>query len=551
MTKKIFRSVFASCMLVAAMTVGLIVIILNNYFVSIEETQIAAQAELTCAGINAAGQDYIDDLNIDGYRLTWIDKDGTVKYDSQVDAASMVNHGDREEVQEAILKGTGMSTRNSSTLATDTMYYAKRCDDGTVVRLSIERNSALFLLLRLLTPLLWILLAAVCVAYIMGKRTANKVSELLNRLDLDHPLCNVEVDEIQPLMERLDKQNAQITEQLESLHQKKKEFETATSSMREGLILINTKWKILSQNPTAEALFHLDSNDQNAFKNLDADLLKIIDTALHGKQNSGVITLDNKPIKVEASPITSRGNLIGVSILVYDVSEEYAAEVQRREFTANVSHELKTPLQTIMGAAELLQNHMVKKEDEADFLGRIQKESARLLSLIDDIIRLSQLDENQKMEEDKLNLTDTVQEVFDSLHKSAEKHHVTIHLNTKDAYVYANNRLLYEIAYNLLDNAIRYNHDPGSVTIETYNKNQVSYLVVSDTGIGVPKEAQARIFERFYRVDKSHSRSTGGTGLGLSIVKHAIAICGGKVEIQSIEGEGTTFIVSIPDKEVK
>lgn len=546
MTNKIFRSVFTTCILVAAMTVGLIVIILNNYFVDIEENRIAAQAELASAGIDAGGKKYLQDLTIDGYRLTWIDKDGTVLYDSQADASTMENHGDREEVKEAILTGTGKSDRNSSTLATETMYYAKRCSDGTVVRLAVTRNSVFLLMIKLLTPLLWIMLAAVAVSYLAGRKVADRIAEPLNHIDLEHPLKNQNVPEIRPLLVRLDEQNQKIDEQMESLHQKQKEFITATSSMREGLILMTKDWHILSQNPMAEKLFHLDPFREDAFADISDELRQMISDAINGQQNAGIITQEEHVLRIDASPITSHGVLTGVSILAYDISDEYTAEMQRKEFTANVSHELKTPLQSIMGSAELLQNHMVKPEDEDSFLERINRESKRLLTLIDDIIRLSQLDENQKIEKEKLDLKDTVQEAFDSLSKSAEKHHVTVHLDLQNAKVYANSRLLYEIAYNLMDNAIRYNQDPGSVTVQTYMEDDTCILKVMDTGIGIPEEAQARIFERFYRVDKSHSRATGGTGLGLSIVKHAVQICQGTIRLDSQPGNGSTFTISFP-----
>lgn len=546
MTNKIFRSVFTSCILVAAMTVGLIVMILNSYFVAIEENQIATQATLTAAGIDAAGRTYLNDLTVDGYRLTWIDKDGTVLYDSQADAATMENHGDRIEVKQAILTGTGKSDRESTTLATETMYYAKRCNDGTVVRLAVTRNSAFLLLVRLLTPLLWIMLAAVIVSYFAGKRVAHKIAEPLNYLDLENPLMNKNVEEIHPLLQRLDEQNTMIREQMETLHQKQKEFITATSSMREGLILINKNGRIISQNPSAEKLFHLDQNAEEPFQNVSEEFHELIDTALQGQQNSGIISQEDKVIRIDASPITSHGALTGVSILAYDISEEYSAEMQRKEFTANVSHELKTPLQTIMGSAELLQNKMVKPEDEDSFINKINIESKHLLTLIDDIIRLSQLDENQKMEKDTINLKDTIQEAFDALQKSAEEHHVTVHLDGSDTPVYGNSRLLYEIAYNLMDNAIRYNQDPGSVTVQVYTDKDHAVMKVSDTGIGIPEEAQARIFERFYRVDKSHSRATGGTGLGLSIVKHAVQLSEGTIELSSKVGEGSIFTVTFP-----
>lgn len=548
MTKRIFRSVLAATLIVLAASVGLITIVLNNQFIDMERHQLAIQTELAAAGVNSEGEAYLDALDPQGYRVTWIDADGTVLYDSEVDPATMENHSSREEFREAMANGTGESERESDTLAIKNMYYAMRLKDSTVIRVAVARSTVALMLVKMVSAFIWIVLGAVIVSIILARSLSNQIVEPLNHLDLDHPLDHRQYDEIAPLLVRIDRQNHQISDQINELHQKKKEFETVTGSIREGLILLNKDREILSMNPAACTIFNVPQDNEG--KDIlaicrDEDFSEIVNSAKDGEQAETIIKINGKQIRIDASPITSHGIITGISILAWDISEEYANEQMRREFTANVSHELKTPLQSIMGSAELLEDHLVKPQDQDAFLHKIRSESSRLLSLIDDIIRLSQLDDLKQVEENQINLKDLIREASEALEQSAREHHVTMDLRLSNAQTTANDQLMYEIVYNLMDNGIRYNKDPGTLMVETgVDINGHPFIKVQDTGIGIPKESLPRIFERFYRVDKSHSRKTGGTGLGLSIVKHAVQVCHGTISVNSTLGEGTTFTVT-------
>lgn len=453
----------------------------------------------------------------------------------------MGNHARRKEVAEAMKKGTGTSERYSTTLSTVTMYYAERLNNGGVIRIAITRNSFWRMLLRLLSPLLLIMLLAVLVSWFLAKTLSQTIVKPLNEMDLDKPLESKAYDEIKPLLTRLDSQNKQIADQMEQLHHREKELKTVTDAMQEGLILIDLDDRILLSNPAVVSLLGLHDTDP-----LPDDVKEIIDKNSRLAHTEGIVERNGRNIQISASPITSRKILKGTSILVVDVTEEYHEEQVRREFTANVSHELKTPLQSIMGSAELLENHLVKDEDRDGFYKKIHESSAQLLTLIDDIIRLSHLDENQRFEEIKLNLKSPVTEALEALQGSADRHGIKLETNLSDTMILANFRLVYEIAYNLIDNSIRYNKEKGKTKITVKEHRSQAILQVADTGIGIPQEAQNRIFERFYRVDKSHSRKTGGTGLGLSIVKHAVQQCHGTIRLESELGKGSTFTVIFP-----
>lgn len=538
MTKKIFRSVLLSMVLILAAATALIVVSLNSYIVSNEKSVLASQADLAAAGVETSGKKYLENLRSDQYRLTWVDKDGNVLFDNEEDPASMSNHSDREEIIEAFQNGTGECERYSSTLAQTTMYYAKKISDDTVIRVAITRNSLWLTLLRMMSSFLWILIGAIAVSVFIARHISRSIVEPINHLNLDEPLSGQGYEEIQPLLRKLDTQNRTISAQIDELNRRKKEFNTITDAISEGLILLNPQREILFENPAAMDLFDLDETEV-----LPSSVRDLIDQAEKGDSAYGVITYKGRDIRIDASPAMTDGNMTGISVLAADITETYREEQVRREFSANVSHELKTPLQSIMGSSELLENNLVKEEDRTAFYEKIHHESSRLLNLIDDIIRLSQLDEGNKVEESSLNLKDIVKEAEEALKDSARSHHVTIIEKLQDAPVHANMRLIYETVYNLMDNAIRYNRPDGTVTVTVYTDAGHSVLKVADTGIGIPKESLSRIFERFYRVDKSHSRATGGTGLGLSIVKHAVQISHGTIHVESEAGKGSTFTV--------
>lgn len=545
MKNKLFKSILIAMAGTLCISLVLIILVLNQNFSSIETSRLSSEAELACAGIETSGSRYLETLDVEDYRITWIDDEGTVLYDNQTDPSKMENHSTREEFIEARLYGEGSVHRYSSTIAKETYYYAKRLSDGTVLRVSQTNDSVLALTLKLATPILWIYLLAIAVSAFAANYLSTKIAEPINKIDLDHPLENNSYEEIRPLLTRIHNQNQQIERQIETLHQKKKEFMTISENISESLILCNSDGHVIACNHAALSLFHVDEAHMDDLLH-EEQLLHTLELTLQGKDTEGVMQKDDMTLRVVGRPIFSRGILTGASILVYDITETYSAEVQRREFSANVSHELKTPLQSIMGSTELLQNGLVKKGDEPLFYDRIHKESARMLTLIDDIIRLSQLDEEAPVEETDIDLKDLACETIEALTPSAYQKNITIEQKLEAAPVHANNRMIYEIFYNLIDNAIRYSDENTTITVTTKSDRNHSILSVQDHGRGIPKEAQSRIFERFYRVDKSHSRATGGTGLGLSIVKHTVQRCHGSITLDSRLNEGSTFAVTLP-----
>lgn len=543
MKKKLFRNILACMIITLTICMALMIFVLNKNFVNIEIAQLSKEANLASVGVEKDGQTYLESIHDSEYRVTWLDSDGSVLYDTLVNSSTMENHSSREEFKKAISEGEGSSIRYSSTMLQQNIYYAIKLDDGTVLRVAETYDTVWFLMIRLLTPILWIYVLAITISSLLSNYLAKKLAEPINKIDLDDPLSNDTYEEILPLLKRVDSQNTQIQKQLNDLHQKKKEFQAVTNSISEGLVLLNKDQEVVSVNQAAYQLFQC--NDPNTIIQTE-DIQDLIQKVKQGKEAETTIRKDEAIIRIIANPIYSHSVFTGISILAFDVTNTYEAERTRKEFTANVSHELKTPLQSIMGSAELLQNHLVKQEDVNSFYEKIHKESARMLTLIDDIIRLSQLDESSEVEESTLRINDAVKEAIISLKESASKKNIKIDTQLDDTFIKANNRLIYEIIYNLIDNAIRYSNDDTSILVSTYSKNHLSYVTVQDHGIGIPLEDQNRIFERFYRVDKSHSRATGGTGLGLSIVKHAVKISHGTIHLESEVGKGSTFTVSFP-----
>lgn len=545
MKKKLFKSILTAIAVTLGLSLLLIIVTLNRNFSSIEINRLSSEASLAATGIETSGETFLDKIDEQDYRITWIDKDGTVLYDNESDPSKMENHATREEFIEAKKNGEGSVKRYSSTIAQETWYYAKELNDGTVVRVAQTNDSVLALTLRLATPILWIYILAIAVSALLANYLSNKIAAPINQIDLDHPLENKTYEEINPLLARIASQNSQIEKQVEELHRKKKEFLTITNNISEALILFNLDGEIVTFNNSAITLFNV-SKDNVASLSGNPVIQKVLTSTLQGKDDEEVVEKENQVIRIIGKPIFSRRVLTGASLLAYDITDTYSAELQRKEFSANVSHELKTPLQTIMGSTELLQNGLVKKGDEKQFYNKIHNESARMLTLIDDIIRLSQLDEDNPAEELKLNLEDVGNETIEALFQSADKKSIHIENRLSPAYIKANTRMIYEIFYNLIDNAIRYSDENTSIIVTSGMDDDTCYLSVQDHGYGIPKESQSRIFERFYRVDKSHSRATGGTGLGLSIVKHSVSRSHGIIKLQSELGKGSTFTVAFP-----
>ena len=543
MKKKLFKNILLSMVVTLTVCMSLMILVLNKNFVKIEIGQLAKEATLASSGVENDGESYLESINDPDYRITWLDSAGKVLYDTQVNSATMENHSSREEFKKAMNEGEGSSIRYSSTMLQQNIYYAVKLSDNTVLRVAETYDSVLFLTLRLLTPILWIYILAIAISGFLANYLAKRISKPINEIDLDHPLSKPSYEEIQPLLKRVDSQNKQIKKQMDDLHQKKKEFNSVTDNISEGLILLNKENDVVSINNAARQIFQTE--DKNVILSTE-EIKDLIEKAKQGKEAETILRKDEAIIRVIANPIYSHSVFTGISILAFDVTNTYEAERTRKEFTANVSHELKTPLQTIMGSAELLQNHLVKQDDIPSFYEKIHQESSRMLTLIDDIIRLSQLDESSQVEENTLRINDSAKEEINSLKESAKKKNSQIQTNLNEAFIKANSRLIYEIIYNLIDNAIRYSNNDSSIEVSTYTDIHHAYLKVKDNGIGIPLEDQSRIFERFYRVDKSHSRATGGTGLGLSIVKHAVKLSHGTIALESELNKGSTFTVTFP-----
>ena len=553
MTRKIFLSIMAAATVVLLCSVLIIMGCLYDYFGGVQERQLEDELALAQTGVECSGKTYLEALEGESYRLTWIAPSGEVLFDSQADESSMENHAQREEVRQALESGEGQSSRYSSTLLEKTIYYAKKLADGSVLRISISRATAGVLVMGMLQPMLVVLAAALILALVLAKRIAARIVAPLNRLDLEKPLENDTYEELSPLLTRINQQRRQIDAQLRTLQQKKDEFDQITASMNEGLVLMNEKGTVLSINPAARALFHAEP-DCVGQDFLTVERSHEISCAIRRALEEGHAELrverGGREYQLDISRIESEGTVIGAVLLAFDVTEQAFAERNRREFTANVSHELKTPLQSIMGSAELIENGLVKQEDMPRFVGHIRTEAARLVTLIEDIIRLSQLDEGGELPFEPVDLKKLAEEASASLASAAAEKQVTIRVHGDDRQITTVRRLASEIIYNLCDNAVKYNREGGSVDVTIDGTAHGAVVTVQDTGIGIPPEHQSRVFERFYRVDKSHSRQSGGTGLGLSIVKHAVQYLGGRIELESQPGKGTTMRVHFQDGNV-
>ena len=550
MTKRIFRSICLVALAVFAASVILIMGVLYDYFSDVQHKQLKMQTSLAAQGVTNEGMEYFRDLEVSDYRITWIDTDGTVLYDSELDAAEMENHLEREEVKKAVSAGYGESRRYSSTLMERSFYSAQALTNGTVLRLSISQNSVLTLLLGMAQPICVIFAVALVFSVVLAIRVSRKIVEPINEMNLDDPLGNEGYDELSPFLRRIDSQQKQLRQQKAALLQKENELNTIIGSMNEGMILLNPKGKIISINPAARKLLDAQRNCIGAdmlslSRNLD--LQEALVKALQGEPEERIIGLQGESYQIDVNPIISEDMIRGAALFFFNVTEREKAEQIRREFTANVSHELKTPLHSISGYAELMKNDMVREEDKIPFSRKIYDEAQRMIRLVEDIISLSHLDEGAKdMKHEMVDIYELAEKVIRSLEPEAMAAHVVLELSGEKTGLNGIARLLYSIVYNLCDNAIKYNHENGKVMVNIRKEDMEILLSVRDTGIGIAPENQERIFERFYRVDKSHSKEAGGTGLGLSIVKHAAKIHNAKIEVDSILGEGTAITIRFP-----
>ena len=557
MTRKIFRSTLMVAAAVLAASLVIVLGCLYDYFGAVQENQLKDKLRLAACGVEESGQDYLKRLSSrdsrydwsPDYRLTWVSTDGTVLFDTHVPVEEMENHAGRIEIKEALLNGESSSVRYSDTLTQRTLYYACALDDGTVLRVSASQATELALVLGMLQPILIIGILAVILSSILAGRMAKRIVRPLNSLDLDHPLENDAYEELTPLLRRIHQQRGQISAQLRELRAKTDEFDQITGHMGEGLVVLDREGCVLSINPAAQAVFGVDrSCIRQSFLTVDRtpEMSQAVRAALDEGHGSMRSQRNGREYQFDLSRIEWSGAAVGVVLLAFDVTEQADAERSRREFTANVSHELKTPPQPILGSAELLKNGLVKQEDIPHFSGLIYRSASRLITLVDDIIHLSQLDEGAALARESVDLLELAEDAAEALRGSAEKKRVRISVTGEPVQISGVRTFLYEMVYNLCDNAVKYNVENGSAEVSVSGSGQWAVLTVRDTGIGIPPEYQSRIFERFFRVDKSRSKASGGTGLGLSIVKHIVQYHHGTIDLQSEVEKGTVISVTLP-----
>ena len=546
MTSKIFRSIIITSFTTIFATLVIIIGILYGYFSDIQRQQLKLQLRLAAQGVNDEGVIYLENVSEEDCRFTLISDDGSVLYDTESNPSDMDNHLERSEVKEALKNGEGESSRFSSTLLEKNMYIAQRLDNGSVIRISVTQHSIVLLVLGILQPIVVILIFSVIISIFVAHKMSKRIITPINNLNLDKPLENDAYDEISPLLTRIEQQNREISHQIKKLKKSHDEFSAIIDNMNEGLVMLGKDGHIVAINTAAEKLFNtgkecIGKDFLTVERSVDIDKA-IKDAAESGKSEIN-IKRAGRIYQLNISKIGDQSHKNGIIILSFDISEKVLAEKTRKEFTANVSHELKTPLQTIMGSAELMQSGLAKKEDTNAFLSNIRSESERLVTLIDDIIRLSQLDEQTEFKKEKVDIFETAKEVKNELEPFADKHKIKIELSGESIVTDGVARLVHEIIFNLAENAIKYNKENGNVKIDVKNENGKAAVTVKDNGIGIPQEDLPRIFERFYRVDKSRSKQIGGTGLGLSIVKHAAECLGASITVNSTPNEGTEFKV--------
>lgn len=549
MVRKIFKSTMLVCAIVLTVGLAFVLGVLYRYFGDELSVELKKEAAYLSVGVQQEGADYLQKIKEKSSRITYIAEDGTVLYDSEADAAQMENHKNREEVQKAEKYGAGSAVRMSGTLSEKTIYYAVRLADHSVLRVSGTQSSVLTLLGKLLLPLFWILLLMLVLSGVIASKISKKLIKPINELDLEHPEENNVYEELSPLLSRIHKQSREIQKQIELARQQQEEFSIITENMQEGLIVIDRYTRILSANSSAWKLFREDkarSGESVYSLNRSEDFREAIENVLEGEHKEIVMKLNGSDIQLIANPVIRENKVEGAVLLLVNVTEKLERENLRREFSANVSHELKTPLTSISGFAEIIQDGYVQGDDVRKFAGRIYKEAGHLIQLVEDVIQISRLDEEQMPHEgEEVDVYQMCKGVCDALSEKAKKMNVHLYISGKQTMLCTVRTLLEEAIYNVCDNAIKYNKNDGSVSIFIKEDSSSKYveIAVKDTGIGIPKEDQERIFERFYRVDKSHSKEISGTGLGLSIVKHAVTYLDGEIQLKSEEGMGTEIVL--------
>ena len=552
MTKRIFRAIFNVSLLILIASTLILVAFVGDYNSDQTKEAMHADAVYIAKAMETEGISYLEQLPKQSQRITWIDADGTVLFDSYADVSQMENHGEREEVVKALKTGRGESTRYSTTLAEKTENYAIKLSDGTILRLSVTSLSALSIFLSMTQLLALVLVIALILAGFLASKTSKSIVKPLENVDLEHPEQAEIYDEMAPFLRRIAVQNKLISKQMQDRQRRQREFETITENMQEGLLVLDAKGEVLSCNKGARRLLGVDHvpEKENVFAlNRTEGFRRCITAALAGNHEEVTMESDSRSYQLLANPVTEDGLVAGVVLLLFDNTEKVDREKLRREFTANVSHELKTPLTSISGFAEIMKNGMVKAEDVPRFANNIYDEAQRLISMVQDIIQLSRLDEAQEtMEKTEVNVALIAETVAKRLEGQAAQRNIVFHIETESAVLSGVPHVLEEMIYNLCDNAIRYNKDNGSVTLKVEKHPDDITVTVADTGIGIPYGEQERVFERFYRVSRSRSKEIDGTGLGLSIVKHGALLHQATVKMESEVDKGTTIRLIFPNK---
>lgn len=549
MTKKIFRTVLLSSMAIFIGTMVMVLGYLYHYFTDLQLDQLRAQTSLIAQAVEEDGQLYLEQLDLKDLRVTWIEANGQVLYDSEKVVSQLDNHANREEVIEARETGYGQSIRQSATLTQRLLYTSQRLQDGTIIRLSLSQKTILVLLWQLAPWVGLLFVLSIATAIVLARWTSKKLLAPLERIDLDQPLENEVYAELHPLLKRLDLHQSQLADKERLLRQKQDEFDTIIAKIKEGMVIIDAQGRLVSYNTAAGQLLSVQATSLGQGLPIfqrHLGLKNLVDTVLQGQKTESVCELQDSRYKVLGRPIWSENQQSGAVLLFFDVTEQYYLDKLRREFTATVSHELRTPLHILSGYSEILQANLASPENVQTFSEKIYQESQRMIQLVEDILQLTQLDEGGTISKEELNLNHLVQQVLSSLQEKAGQRNITLSLDGEDLVYSGNPALLQSIVYNLCDNAIKYNVDNGQVKVALYQTTEAIFLEVSDTGLGISQLDQERIFERFYRADKSRSKQVGGTGLGLSIVKHALQVHGATIHVQSQLGKGTVMTVKFP-----
>lgn len=549
MNRKIFRSSLITVFLVLIATIVLIMGTLFCFFEKQVQKELENEAEFIALAVRNEGIGYFDDFKSANNRVTLIDRDGTVLYDSVADPAALDNHAEREEIKAAMENGEGMSIRYSATLTEKTVNYAVQLSDESILRISTKQYTVFSILMGLLPSILFIMLVALILTLVLSSRVSRAIIEPINRLDLEVPENNETYEELTPLLRKIADQKQTIEEQLADAHKKQEEFRLITENMSEGLLVIDQDANLLTYNSAALKLLDIvPHTDRSVLRFCRAkEFREVISDALSGKRGENIMVREERSYSLIANPVFQEGTAIGAVIVILDITESEKRDALRREFTANVSHELKTPLTSISGFAELMKAGDVSEEHVIDFSASIYDEAQRLITLVNDIIKLSELDgQSISFESERLDLYEVSAEVVSLLENEAVRRNITFHLTGGRAEIMGVRKLLVEMLYNLCDNAIKYNKEGGTVDVIVDQNREGVSVTVLDTGIGIPAAHQSRVFERFYRVDKSHSKQVGGTGLGLAIVKHGAMYHHAKIHMESAVDQGTAITLLFP-----